>query len=123
MLGSVGMSIIFDWAESIDVRISFELLAQVERNGSNSFMLTGICTQMWPTLEEIKMPELSGFTIGEVFQRFREIGILDMIYAVKVTCCSLSISPRRVQKIFLHKESFEELCYSSLFLKSCFYFL
>lgn len=95
-VGFVGKSIIFDQAESIDVRFSFELLAQIERNGSNSLMLTSICTQMWPTLEKIKMLELSGSTIEEVIQSFTEIGMLHMIYEVKVTCCSLNISPRRV---------------------------
>lgn len=55
VLSSVGKSIIFDWAESIDVRFLVELLAQIERNRSNSLMMTDIWTQMWPTpmLEKI----------------------------------------------------------------------
>lgn len=57
VLGSVGKSIIFDCAESIDVRFSAELLAQIERSDSNSLMLTDVWTQMWPKLEKIEMPE------------------------------------------------------------------
>lgn len=72
-MGSVGKSIIFDWAESIDVRFSAELLAQIERSGSNHLMLTDIWTQMWPTLEKIEMPELSGYTVEEVIQRLERL--------------------------------------------------
>nr|XP_005002357.1 Friend virus susceptibility protein 1-like [Cavia porcellus] len=85
-----GKNIHLDQAEFVDMGplskdSEFNVIACGVKKGVNSLFgwLAEIWIKRWPTVNELKMPDIPWFTIDEGIQRLREMGMLEWICQVK----------------------------------------